>query len=158
SLAEIAVESSDGQQIVEIGWTVDAMVNGDLQPHLFTFHWVDGRPTCYNACGWVQVSPDKMPGMRVVPGEAHRYEIRRIHDYWWLCYDGEAMGYSPQSEWRGQFTAVMLAQWFGEVAAGAAAPCTQMGNGRFGIDASSAAYSDLHLFDLDGPVGAVAQP
>src|SRR5882757_6029326 len=65
SLGEIAVESSDGLQIVEIGWNVDEGVNGDLQPHLFAFHWIDGVPTCYNACGWVQVSPTKMPGMRL---------------------------------------------------------------------------------------------
>ena len=150
SLAEIVVESVGAQHQVELGWTVDAMVNGDLQPHVFAFHWVDGQPTCYNACGWVQVSPDKAPGMRIVPGQAHRYEIRLVNDDWWLLYDGEAMGYYPQSEWHGRFTAVTQAQWFGEVAAAGTAPCTQMGNGRFGIDASSAAYDDLHLFDPDG--------
>ncbi len=150
SLAEIVVESVGAQHQVELGWTIDPMVNGDLQPHLFTFHWVDGQPTCYNACAWVQVSPDKLPGMRVVPGEAHRYEIKLIHGDWWLFYDGEAMGYYPASEWQGQFTEGALVQWFGEVAAAGTAPCTQMGNGRFGIDMASAAYDDLHLFDPDG--------
>ncbi len=159
SLAEIVVESVGAQHQVELGWTIDPVVNGDLQPHLFTFHWVDGQQTCYNACGWVQVSPDKLPGMRVVPGEAHRYEIRLIHGDWWLLYDGEAMGYYPASEWHGRFTEVTLVQWFGEVAAAGTAPCTQMGNGRFGIDTTSAAYDDLHLFDPDGTRrSAEAQP
>jgi hypothetical protein len=152
SLAEIAVESSDGEQIVELGWTIDFGVNGDLQPHVFSFHWVNGAPTCYNACGWVQVSPDKQPGMRVVPGEPHRYEMRLVNDDWWLFYDGEGMGYYPQSEWKSAkgFTTVGLTQWFGEVAAGMASPCTQMGNGASGADTTAAVFSDLHLFDLAG--------
>jgi len=153
SLAEIAVQSADEQQIVEIGWTIDPGVNGDLQPHLFSFHWVDGEPTCYNACGWVQVSPHKHPGMRVTPGEPHRYEIKLVNDDWWLFYDGEGMGYYPQSRWSGRYKAVGLAQWFGEVAAGVPSPCTQMGNGKLGAAAGATSFDDLHLFD---PGGATA--
>src|SRR5204863_2851819 len=93
SLAEIAVESADAKQIVEIGWTVDAGVNGDLQPHVFSYHWVDGQTTCYNGCGWVQVSTTKQPGMRVAPGEPHVYEIKLMNGDWWLFYDGEGLGY-----------------------------------------------------------------
>jgi hypothetical protein len=150
SVAEIAVESARGDQIVELGWTVDAGVNGDLQPHVFVFHWVDGNQTCYNACGWVQVSPTKRPGMRIVPGEAHRYEIKRVHDDWWMFYDGEAMGYFPQSLWKTGFHEAGLVQWFGEVAAAGTSPCTQMGNGKLGADAAAASFDDLHLFDPDG--------
>lgn len=150
SLAEIAIESLDDRQIVEIGWTIDFGVNGDLQPHVFSFHWIDGQPTCYNGCGWVQVSPDKRPGMRVVPGEPHRYEIKLVHTDWWLFYDGEAMGYYPQSEWKAGFKTVALTQWFGEVAAGVPSPCTQMGNGTTGGDTAAASFAELHLFDPDG--------
>ena len=56
SLAELAVLSSDGQQIVEVGWTVDRGLNGDDDPHLFVFHWVDGVGTCYNGCGFVPIT------------------------------------------------------------------------------------------------------
>jgi Neprosin len=150
SLAEIAIESLDDRQIVEIGWNIDHGVNGDLQPHVFSFHWVDGQPTCYNACGWVQVSPDKRPGMRVVPGEPHRYEIKLVGDDWWLFYDGEGMGYYPHTEWKSGFKTVALTQWFGEVAAAVPAPCTQMGNGATGGDTTAASFSDLHVFDPDG--------
>lgn len=45
SLAELAAQSADGRQIVEVGWTVDRGVNGDSLPHLFVFHWVDGVPS-----------------------------------------------------------------------------------------------------------------
>src|SRR5215510_7644548 len=127
-----------------------AVGDGDLQPHVFAFHWVDGLDTCYNACGWVQVSPSKHPGMRIVPGEAHRYEIKLVHGDWWLFYDGEGMGYYPQSLWNGGFAQAALVQWFGEVAAAMTSPCTQMGNGKLGADASAASYADLHLFDPDG--------
>jgi hypothetical protein len=157
SLAEIAIESADHQQIVEIGWTVDANVNGDVQPHVFAYHWVNGQGTCYNACGWVQVSPHKQPGMRVRPGEAHLYEIQLVHGDWWLFYDGEAMGYYPQSLWSGKFSEVGLTQWFGEVSAGVTVPCTQMGNGKSGADTDATSFAELHLFDEDGtPVPAAA--
>lgn len=150
SLAEIAVESLGGQQIVELGWTIDAGVNGDLAPHVFAFHWVDGQETCYNGCGWVQVSPTKRPGMRIIPGEAHRYEIKLVSGDWWLLYDGEGMGYYPQSLWPSGFGQAVLVQWFGEVAAAVTSPCTQMGNSKLGADTASASYADLHVFDPDG--------
>jgi hypothetical protein len=156
SLAEISVESADQRQIVEIGWTIDPMVNGDLAPHLFAFHWVDGQQTCYNACGWVQVSPGKRPGMRVVPGEAHRYEIENVNGDWWLLYDGEGLGYFPQSLWGGRFAQAGVAQWFGEVVAVTTSPCTQMGTGKPGDDAASASFDAVHLFVAGASVPAVA--
>jgi uncharacterized protein (TIGR03382 family) len=159
SLAEIAVESGDGKQIVELGWTVDRGVNGDLQPHVFAFHWVNGQQTCYNACGWVQVSTTKMPGMPVVAGESHRFEIKLVNNDWWEFYDGEAMGYFPQTEFNGAFTQATLVQWFGEVAASSKSPCTQMGNGKLGADPASASFEDVHLFDPGGTmVAAAVQP
>jgi hypothetical protein len=156
SLAEIAVESLGAQQIVELGWTVDAGVNGDLQPHVFAFHWVDGQQTCYNGCGWVQVSPSRRPGMRIVPGEAHRYEIKLVGSDWWLFYDGEGMGYYPQSLWASGFKQAVLVQWFGEVAAAGMSPCTEMGNGKVGSDTAATGYAELHLFDPGGAAGPAA--
>jgi len=154
SLAEIAVETGDAQEIVELGWTIDLGVNGDLQPHVFAFHWHNGQPTCYNACGWVQVSKDTMPGMRIAPGEAHLYEIRQRNGDWWLYYDGDAMGYFPQTEFAGTFTQATLVQWFGEVAAATGSPCTQMGTGKLGADGGAATFDDMHLFDPDGTTAA----
>lgn len=156
SLAEIAVENAGGQQIVEIGWTVDPGVNGDVAPHLFSFHWVDGQPTCYNGCGWVQVSTTHAPGMRVVPGEVHDYAIRLVNGDWWLFYDGEGIGYYPQSLWGGRFTQDQLTQWFGEVSAGSTSPCTEMGNGKPGGDAASASYDMLRVYQPDGTTAVPA--
>jgi hypothetical protein len=53
-LFEVAIESRDQQQRVEVGHTVDLALNGSSNPYLFTFHWVNGVPsTCYNGCGLV---------------------------------------------------------------------------------------------------------
>ena len=52
SLAEVSAQSADLQQIVEVGWTVDRLVNGDSLPRIFVFHWINGIPQCYNACGY----------------------------------------------------------------------------------------------------------
>lgn len=146
SLAEIAVQS-ENDHIVEIGWTVDRQTNGDDLPHLFAYHWIDGKPQCYNGCGWVQVSATMRPGMRVTPGEAHRYAIKEVAGDWWLYYDGEGLGYFPATRWKGRFTETSYIQWFGEVAAQDRTPCTQMGNGKPGDDPAAAAFADLKVVD-----------
>lgn len=57
SLWELAVESSNQLNIVEIGWTMDAGVCGAVftagNPCLFVYHWVNGAKSCYNGCGWI---------------------------------------------------------------------------------------------------------
>lgn len=147
SLGEIAVESGEGDQVVEIGWTVDHGVNGDDAPHLFAFHWIDTIPQCYNTCGWVQVSTTNRPGMRLVAGESHRYEIKLVGSDWWLYFDGDGLGYFPGSRWGGRFTSANAVQWFGEVAAAGQEPCTQMGNGLPGDDEAAASFVDLTTLD-----------
>ncbi len=148
SLAEIAVESDDNKQIIEIGWNIDPGVNAaDTAPHLFAFHWIDGVGTCYNGCGWVQVSATHMPGMAVEPGPTpHTFQIEHRADArWWLTYDGDDMGYYPDTEWTGRYTHGDFTQWFGEVAAGSEPmPCTEMGTGMFGSSAGAASYADVY--------------
>ncbi len=150
SLGEIAIESADDQQIVEIGWNVDASVNGDLEPHLFAFHWINGVGTCYNGCDFVQMSATRMPGMRVVPGEVDEYGIAYANGNWNLYYQGELIGYFPGTEWGGTFTSAGLVQWFGEVSAGSMTPCTQMGNGAFGTASGAATMTGLYIIDAQG--------
>jgi hypothetical protein len=148
SLAEISVESDDGKQIIEIGWTVDTAVNsGSVEPHLFAFHWINGEGTCYNGCGWVQVSATHSPGMEVPADKAlHSFQIEHRADArWWLTYDGDDMGYYPDTEWGGTYTEAGFTQWFGEVAAGSETdPCTQMGDGMSGSSSASAKYDSIY--------------
>jgi hypothetical protein len=149
SLAELAVSSEDGQNIVEIGWTVDPVVNGDQVPHLFVYHWVRGTPTCYNGCGFVQRSATRYPGMRVeVTGTPQELAIRReVDGNWWLSYQGEAIGYFPGGLWSGALTSVGTVQWFGEVCSAAESTCSEMGNGKRGRDPGAAAMRSLYVVE-----------
>lgn len=135
TLAEIAVQSADRRQIVEVGWTVDRLVNGDDDPHLFVYHWVDNNEDpaeerCYNGCGFVQHSKTVFPGDMLVTGTAKRMGIKFADNAWWIAFDTEWVGYYPASQWGGRYTRADLVQWFGEVASSRKVPCSAMGTGR----------------------------
>jgi Neprosin len=153
SLSELAVESSDGQQIVEVGWTVDPGQFGDTLPHLFVFHWVNGTPGCYDGCGFVSSSTAVTAGMSLTPGDTHDFEIDYTDDNWNIYDDGTLVGYFPGSLWSGSFTSLGLTQWFGEVAAGDPVPCTQMGNGMLGSAAAADTISAMSL--IGGPAVSI---
>jgi len=130
TLAEISVQSADGQQIVEVGWSVDRTVNGDSDPHLFVYHWVDRTESCYNACGWQQYSSTVKPGDTLPVDVSKRFGIMHYNNAWWVVYDTEWVGYFPDDLWDGRYTRSGLQQFFGEVAASSTQPCTEMGNGQ----------------------------
>ena len=164
TLAELAVESNsaNGLQIVEVGWTVDRGVNGDEVPHLFVYHWINGLGTCYNACGFVQVSQTLKPGMKVTvdsqPGTTHQYAIRLMGSDWWVGYEGQWIGYFPGSLWNNAFTSANLVQWFGEVATARAFPCSQMGDGQPGSSDQAAVINNMSLYVAGAQVQAQATP
>jgi hypothetical protein len=139
TLAELAVQSGNGSQIVEVGWNVDQVVNGDDDPHLFVFHWVNGQPACYNGCGFVQYSANISPGDTIPQNVTKRLGIQYYNGAWWIAYDTEWVGYYPASLWSGGFIQSGMVQVFGEVAAASATPCTDMGNGLHGAADSTAA-------------------
>jgi hypothetical protein len=147
SLAELAVQSADGRQIVEVGWTVDPAVNGDANPHLFVYHWVNGAETCYNACGFVQVSTTVRPGATLPVGSAKPFGIQFSDNAWWISYDSEFIGYFPVTLWTGagvaSFSKSGLLQVFGEVASSSTAPCADMGNGLLGTNAGAATLGSI---------------
>lgn len=149
TLAELAVSSADGKQIVEVGWTVDRAVNGDAEPHLFVYHWVDGQPTCYNGCGFVPRTGGGGPaGKKLTPGTVQYLTIRHSPGAWWISADGVGwLGYFPDSLWGGRFTQAGRQQWFGEVAANSGTPCTDMGNGLFSSSASATRIYNIGLWD-----------
>jgi Neprosin len=150
SLAEMSVESADGKQIVEVGWTVDLGVNGDELPHLFVFHWVDGAPTCYDGCGWQQVSRTRYPGMIVeLTREPQQFIYRYFDSAWWVWYQSEWIGFFPVSLWEKDFSAAGLVQWFGEVD-GALEPKTQMGDGLLPSQLNAAFMTNLQVEDTSG--------
>lgn len=147
SLAEIAVQSADGRQIVEVGWTVDRLVNGDDDPHLFVYHWVDRTESCYNGCGFVPYSKTMAPGWTLPSGVAKPFGIQFFNDAWWIAYDTEWIGYFPADLWGGKFTRSGLIQWFGEVAASSEKPCTEMGTGLLPTEAGAARFGSVSLLE-----------
>ena len=132
SLAELAVQSADEDQIVEVGWTVDPVVNGDYDPHLFVFHWVNDVPACYNGCGFVNVSDNIKPGSTLSYGDTKKFGIQNYKGDWWIAFDDEWVGYFPGTLWSDKgvtFERSGLVQVFGEVASTTSTACSEMGNG-----------------------------
>jgi hypothetical protein len=154
SLAEIAVESRDLLQIVEVGWTVAPDLYGDQIPRLFVYHWVNGQPTCYNGCGWVQVSTSNFPGQYSPPGTSAPYAIVNSGGNWWVMYNNDWMGYFPGSLWGGLYNVSGTVQWFGEVDSVVRNTHTDMGSGVFGERSGAALMSGLALFVNNGWIGA----
>lgn len=146
SLMELAIESSDGQQIVEIGWTVDPGLNGDTLPHLFVYHWVAGQTSCYNGCGFVQTG-GTAPGSVLSANTTGTFGISYSAGAWNLSYNNSTIGYFPGSLWSGTFTQLGLVQIFGEVSINpnSTTKCIQMGNGIAGSSSGSARISNVTL-------------
>lgn len=148
SLAELAVESANQQQIIEIGWIVAPNVNGDSLTHLFVYHWVNNESTCYNGCGFVSTSTSNPAGSLVAVKTLGTYAIQYSNKKWVLTYNGTELGYFPESIWGGTFTKVGMVQAFGEVASSSATkPQTQMGNDSLGTSSKSAYISDFDLIN-----------
>ncbi|WP_265558803.1 neprosin family prolyl endopeptidase [Streptomyces hygroscopicus] len=151
SLQELAVQSSDQKSTVEIGWTVDLGLNGDLRPHLFVYHWVDGQESCYNGCGFVRLSRSVRPGMAVRTGRSAQYAIEYLAGDWWVFYNRQAVGYFPGSLWGGTFTRGQTISAFGEVAHATGVTCEAMGDGVDGSASGSSWISTFQLLDSADP-------
>ncbi len=147
SLAELAVESADGKQIIEIGWRIYGP-DGPA-PRLFIFHWVNGVGTCYNTgCGYVSNSSTITPGMALTPSSTPvQFAIEYFSGNWWYGYNGTWFGYLPGSIWSGTFTRAGLVQPFGEVSSTSTRPCTDMGNGVIGTSASAVSVTGVGYYN-----------
>lgn len=153
SLVEIALSDEQEQaNIVEIGWTVSPAEYGNKFPHLFVFHWIDGLPTCYNACGWRQWSNTYYPGQNLhrLVGQLVYIGYVYWNGNWWAWFDNQWLGYFPGSEWQGRFEKTAILQWFGEIASGnGLPPRIQMGRGAFPQKANSAVMGALCPVDAN---------
>ncbi len=179
SLAEIAVQTEyDNRKVehaVEVGWTVDPGLFKDDEPHLFVYHWVNGKPSCYNTCGFVPFDPPPEPGPTAGPttapgpaltsirpgavlpeGEAKVFGIQHFKERWWISYDGKWIGYFPDSLWKGlRFYESEVVQWWGEVAAVSAdEPCAEMGTGVAASETGAAEIRRIRL--IGGPAVNIA--
>jgi hypothetical protein len=151
SLSELAIQSADGRQIIEIGWIVAPPMFHDSLTHLFVFHWVNSIPTCYNGCGFVPTSKTYHAGELLQVGVTGTYAIQYKTNQWQLSYNGTPIGYFPVTIWKGSFTQLGLVKVFGEVASSSATtPHTQMGNGVLGTNSKSAFIKNLTLIGSRG--------
>lgn len=155
SLAEITVQSADESDAVEVGWMVSRGVNGDADPHLFVFRWIDDQPGCYNACGWTQYSSTVKPGDTLPVEGQKRFGIQFFEGNWWVAYNSEWIGYFSGSLWGNQWTKGGVTQWFGEVAAGSASSCTDMGNGEFADSSTASRVGSISQTNGPEPVASV---
>lgn len=149
SLQELALQSTPDTTVantIEVGWTVDPSTNGDYQPHLFVFHWVNGQGTCYNGCGFVQVSSTVRAGMALQAGTSATFGLRYYSGNWWVLYNNTWFGYFPGSLWGGAFTSANSVSAFGEVAADKAPSCTDMGDGAYGSSGGASWISNFQLY------------
>jgi hypothetical protein len=133
SLDEISIQggANDGN-IAEIGWLVSTDQNGDADPHIFVFHWVNWDGKGYNGFGWQQFSNKYYPGQNIAALMGRDVYIGYVlfQGNWWAWFDGQWLGYFPGALWQNAFTKLSLIQWFGEVAStSTAAPQIQMGDG-----------------------------
>ncbi|MET3427588.1 hypothetical protein BJ973_006800 [Actinoplanes tereljensis] len=165
SLAEIALQSADSDQVVEVGWTVDPLTNkGSYDPHFFVYHWVNGEETCYNGCGWVQFSKNLKPGDTLAYGAAKKFGIQYSNGSWWVAFDSEWIGYFPESLWNEKGTSFSqsgLIQLFGEIAVlDKDNTCTLMGNGNNPVDekeTSASAFFTTTSY-INGPALSFTYP
>lgn len=138
TLAEIAVQSSDSQQAVEAGWTVDPTLNGDSNPHLFVYSWKNGTGQGYNGGnGWTDNGSESInagDSLATYNNTKIKFLWQSFDNKWWLDAQISGadhwIGYYPHSSWTSPtFTTSPRIQVFGEVSAANTPTCTDMGNG-----------------------------
>jgi hypothetical protein len=156
SILQIWLQNYDKPKLqsIEGGWTVDKGLNGDLNPHIFTYYTTNGYSSDgdnlggYNRLhrGWVQYSPSVFPGIgingiSVYGGEqfdvSMKFQLYREPANgdlnWWVSVQGIWMGYYPATLFNGGLG--NDAEWIGaggEVYSSLANPSNttdQMGSG-----------------------------
>jgi hypothetical protein len=151
TLDEIAVQGGTGNgNIVELGWLVSSDLNGDSDPHIFVFHWMNWVPTCYNACNWQQHSNTYFPGQNINALTGHNVYVGYVFydGNWWAWFNDQWMGYFPGMEWNNGYSKSALVQWFGEVASeNGVPPKTQMGDGVLPPSSQAAEMATLCYVD-----------
>ncbi len=91
-------------------------------------------------------------GGTITAGTVGNFEINYSNKRWNIIYDGNLVGYFPESLWKGHFTKVGEVQVFGEVSASMTMPPeSQMGNGILGSNTGSAVISNFSLIRSKNP-------
>jgi hypothetical protein len=187
SLAEQAAQSTDGRQIVEVGWTKDPTICSATVSKLclFVYHWVNHTESCYNGCGFVNYTPPA-PAVNIDPGAdlsadvgtQPTWAIQFFNNQWWVSYNGQWLGYFPLTLWTSptatecanslptslppgcagpNYNALGLLQSFTEIAAQTATTCSDHGNGKLGTNPDPGALR-MGSLSLISPTPSTAVP
>jgi hypothetical protein len=170
---------------IEIGWTIDSVLNGDTQAHLFTGAWKSGTFLGYNAAatGYVDnTSNSTNAGANLHAVATNATFTNRIKKFliqydntvacgsdpsggWWVSYDNVFVGCYQNSIWgSGVFTSINNAEYFAEVATTRAngKPCSDAGNGKPGnsavlpLDATDPAFFSSTSWVNPNPSGTTS--
>ena len=185
TLMEITAEKTVGglRQVVEAGVTVDPLVNPDLQPRLFFFHWINGVPQCYNGCGWTDISTCSFNAGDVLTtakkiGLEH-FTSPTVSVPGWYAWVGPTSGttggcwagYFPDTQWSGASPSVSFpnedyGQLFGEVASSrspSSQVCSGMGSNTLATSTTGAFFgsatfqgitaANTNLYVREAPTG-----
>lgn len=137
SLGEVAVQSADQQDIVEIGWIVNTARRADGNPTLFAYHWIDGVPQGYET-GFVDYAPNPVNLVAGLPKPVNKnFTVSSTSTHFWVGYDGSWVAYLDKTRFGADefglaSDQVALGQAFFEVyadGAGEEHPCDDMGTG-----------------------------
>lgn len=141
TLGEISVQSFDGKQTIEVGFTKDPVIcpGGANKICLFTYWWKNGVPQCYNGCGFVDYAPEPVNAGADLSADVgqRRVQIVQSGGVWWIAYNAKWIGYYPNTLWTAAtpsgpgvtFINGARFQAFYEVAASVDKTCSDIGNG-----------------------------
>jgi hypothetical protein len=153
STALIRAVSPDNNEVVEAGWLVSSTINGDggANAHLFV-RKIDHGTGCFNnmgpgsTCGFIPYSTTHTIGMVLTPTTTpQNFVIEHYYGNWWIGYQGDWVGYFPDSAWSTPFTTIGSVGWYGRVGSTNSTPCADMGNGLYGTQTGSAVFTNMSL-------------
>jgi hypothetical protein len=135
----------------ETGWSESIGQFGDTKPHLFVFSLDCGGNGLYSSneyggFNWVQSSAVTFPNQALTNNDTfHVYGARMTGNNWWIYYDGQWVGYIPNSRWHYLYPNVITeSQAGGEVMTPNHSTCADMGYaGLFGGNPGAAMFSNV---------------
>lgn len=168
SLTQLATLSSDGGNVVEIGWQVDEEVYLDKQIYLYAARYVKGAflPAINTSSGYKPISGAPVTIAQELTGGgnasfaiAHKAASGSLPARWALSYNGTEFGYFPDTVWSGSFTQGAIVGAQGEVISPRGkGTCTDMGNGVLGNSTSATPAKFTNLAYLKTGSGTAAYP
>jgi len=155
SLIEMAVSVGGNYNYIEIGWSAGDNFYNNQHPHMFISRWIGTSNVCEpqpTGCGFVPVSTTNLPDEELASSGTVNYKINYSGGNWNVYFNGDLVGYFPESLWGPGHGAVSQVQVYGEVAEKTGSTvCIPMGNGISGASTGSTEVSNYTLIGSSEP-------